>query len=563
MFCPNCGTPVADAAKFCPNCGSALPVAPPPQAASVRETAPQSAPVPEPVWKPDPEAYRQPQSCQQAYQPPKQQDDQQTGQQPWEPSASVPIEAKKRSPRKGILIGIGCLALAALIGGGIWFLSRGLGRSKLIRAARNSADSFKSYVEELPNLHQVLENAEALDITDRTHVERESRTKIRYGSGGGETAIEGGYTLRLDTDRNAGAMLGDGVYSIQGIEIPFEFYLDENQIQVASSTLLEENEVLALPVKDLAEQWNNSALSDISNVKLPENLNLTPFRDFDCDEALEKAYGEDWIALRDSFGSVKYDGTSPFEGNGTTYTLTWDQEAFRRMDEKTEDLDELLAIDGPEDLNRIDFEDLAAKLIVSAASEVIERVTEPLFYVEDGMLTGLRVTLVSDESFVVTIRLLGEENPWERITVEVTNEEGDTKGLEFRVTKGGGQLRFEGRYLENGKNDGNDGKSVSIVYNDTDGRITVEGWDISEKITDMLPQAYLVPVDGGFRFSMKTEADYGVYAMSSESAYAISDKTGEIAPLSTEPTNILKLTEEKLKELIQHIETMIDRFSFD
>lgn len=561
MFCPNCGTPVADAAKFCPNCGSALPVAPPPQAASVRETAPQSAPVPEPVWKPDPEAYRQPQSCQQAYQPPQQQDDQQTGQQPWEPSASVPIEAEKRSPKKGILIGVGCLALAALIGGGIWFLSRGLGRSKLIRAARNSADSFKSYVEELPNLHQVLENAEALDAGGRTHAERESNTQFRYSFGDEETVIGGGYTLRVDTDRDAGTMLADGVYTLQGVEIPFKLYLDENQIQAASSVLLEEDEVLALPLKDLAKQWNDSALSDVSMVKLPEDLDLTQFKDFDYDKALEEAYGEDWITLRNSFGSVEYDGTTPFEGDGTTYTLTWDQEAFRRMDEKTEDLDELLDIDGPEDLNRIDFEDLAAKLIVSAASEVIERVTEPLFYVEDGMLTGLRVTLVSDESSVITIRLLGEENPWERITVEVTNEEGDTKGLEFRVTKGGGQLRFEGRYLENGKNDGNDGKSVSIVYNDTDGRITVEGWDISEKITDMLPQAYLVPVDGGFRFSMKTEADYGVYAMSSESAYAISDKIGEIAPLSASPRDLLKFSEQELRGLVERVEEKLRQMS--
>ena len=59
MFCPNCGTPVADADKFCPNCGSALAAVNEPQAAPVQEPAAQPAPAPKPIWKPDPEAYRQ------------------------------------------------------------------------------------------------------------------------------------------------------------------------------------------------------------------------------------------------------------------------------------------------------------------------------------------------------------------------------------------------------------------------------------------------------------------------------------------------------------------------
>ena len=551
MFCPNCGTPVADADKFCPNCGSALAAVTEPQAAPVQEPAAQPAPAPKPIWKPDPEAYRQPQQPQpdqQAYQPLQQQD----GQQTWQSSASVPIEAEKRSPKKGILIGVGCLALAALIGGGIWFLSRSLGRTKLLRAARNSAASFETYVEELPNLHQILENAEALDAGGRTHAERESNTQFRYSFGDEETVIGGGYTLRVDTDRDAGTMLADGVYTLQGVEIPFKLYLDENQIQAASSVLLEEDEVLALPLKDLAKQWNDSALSDVSMVKLPEDLDLTQFKDFDYDKALEEAYGEDWITLRNSFGSVEYDGTTPFEGDGTTYTLTWDQEAFRRMDEKTEDLDELLDIDGPEDLNRIDFKDLPAKLIVAAASKVAENVKEALFYVEDGMLTGLRVSVVSDETSVITIRLLGEENPWERITVDMTDEEGDSESLDFRVTKSGGQLRFEGRFLKNGQ--ASDEDPVSIVYNDADGRITVEGLGMDEETAGMMPQFRLIPEDGGFRFSMKTEADLGYYAMSSESVYAISDRIGEIAPLSASPRDLLKFSEQELRGLVERVE---------
>ena len=539
MFCPNCGTPVADADKFCPNCGSALAAVTEPQAAPVQEPAAQPAPAPEPIWKPDPEAYRQPQQPQ-------------PDQQPWETSASVPIEAEKRSPKKGILIGIGCLALAVLIGAGAWFLSRSLGRTKLLRAARNSAASFETYVEELPNLHQILENAEALDAGGRTHADRESNTQFRYSFGDEETVIGGGYTLRVDTDRDAGTMLADGVYTLQGVEIPFKLYLDENQIQAASSVLLEEDEVLALPLKDLAKQWNDSALSDVSMVKLPEDLDLTQFKDFDYDKALEEAYGEDWITLRNSFDSVEYDGTTPFEGDGTTYTLTWDQEAFRRMDEKTEDLDELLDIDGPEDLNRIDFEDLAAKLIVAAASKVAENVKEALFYVEDGMLTGLRVTVVSDESSVITIRLLGEENPWERITVDMTDEEGDSESLDFRVTKSGGQLRFEGRFLKNGQ--ASDEDPVSIVYNDADGRITVEGLGMDEETAGMMPQFRLIPEDGGFRFSMKTEVDLGYYAMSSESVYAISDRIGEIAPLSASPRDLLKFSEQELRGLVERVE---------
>ena len=53
MFCPNCGSQVADQAKFCPNCGNTLAAAPAPQEAPVQEPAFQPAPSPQPVWKPD------------------------------------------------------------------------------------------------------------------------------------------------------------------------------------------------------------------------------------------------------------------------------------------------------------------------------------------------------------------------------------------------------------------------------------------------------------------------------------------------------------------------------
>ena len=570
MFCPNCGSQVADQAKFCPNCGSVLAASPAPQAAPVQEPVP----APQPVWKPDPEAYRQqPQQPQQPQQQDYQQAYQQPYQQPYQPSAAVPVEAKKRSGKKGLLIGIGCLVLAALIGGGIWFLNRGgLGGNKLLRAAQNSFASFKSYTEPLPNLHQIAENAEALEGSKTMHVDYEMLYEMSYSYGGNSSySYKTGYDLHADADRDAKVLAADGNINANGTEIPIRLYLSEDQLQAGSDLLLDKNEVLSLPLKDLAKEWNASALSEMTEVKLPEDLNLQELMDNDFEAALTEIYGEDWTTFRNSVQTSEYEGESPFEGKGKTYTLTWDREALKRMTAKTPEIDELfdLDIDGPEDLGKIDFSELRANAVVAILGEVDKALKqEPLFYVENDLLVGLRAVIEPEDSepTEVTVRLVGEKNPWEHITVKVRTGSEDNyedEIVDVKLTIANGKLRIDFTHREE-DSDGyvSDDDTSSIVYNDADGRITLEeNGEAVEYSSDM----FLVPTDGGFRFTTKSgyaEED-GSYSYSSETAYAVSNKIGKLAPLSDAPTNILKLTEEELQDLVERIEEKINEYDVD
>ena len=285
MICPNCGSQVTDNAKFCPNCGNALAAATAAQAAPVQEptaqpvpqpvqeAAPVQQPAPQPVWTPDPAACQQ-----QAYQP-QQQDYQQACQQPYQPNYQQPQQAyrqdyqqayqptpvvaeKKRSGKKGVLIGVGCVALAALIGGGIWFLSRGRSQNKLLRAAVNSLSELKSYTENLPNLNKIGQNLEAMADGEAAHLDYENLSSYSFNfDGESDNAFESGYSLHLDVDGKAKAAQMDGTISANGVEIPIQFFANEEQLQASSSRLLDEGEVLSIPLQDLPAQWNASALS--------------------------------------------------------------------------------------------------------------------------------------------------------------------------------------------------------------------------------------------------------------------------------------------------------------
>ena len=562
MFCPKCGSPAADGAKFCANCGSPL-AAPVSQAAPVQEPVP----APQPIWKPDPEAYRQQPCQQQAVQQPFQQPCQQPSQQ----SAAVPIEAAKRSGKKGVLIGLGCLVLAALVVGGIWFLNRlGGSENKLIRAARNSFASFQSYTESLPNLHQIAENVEGLEGSEQIHLDYTRRNQMRYGYSENDS-FEFGYDLHMDADRNAQAVALDGTIDASGTEVPIQLYLNEDQLQAGSDLLLGENEVFFLPLKDLSAQWNASALSEMTGVKLPEDLKLGKIMDNDWEAALKEVHGEDWTTFRSSVRTAEYKGTSPFEGKGKTYALTWDRESLGRMTAKAPDINELLRLgaDGPESLSKYDYNELRANAIVAVLGEIDKVLKqEPLFYVENDLLVGIRAVIEreNDDLTEITVRLVGEENPWEHITVKIrcgSDEDYEDEIVDVKLTAANGKLRIDFTHREE-NSDGyvGDEETAAFVYNDADGRITLE--DNGDEVGENILNIFLTPVDGGFRFSVKTsyeEDDF--YSYVTEAAYVVSNRIGEIAPLSDNPTNILKLTGEELRDLMDRIEEKINRHDMD
>ena len=583
MFCPHCGNQLREGELFCSNCGTRLNAAVPNPQQAYQQPAPQQTwqqpnpqqtyqqtdaqqawqqPDPQQAWQqPDPQQAWQQTDAQQAWQQP-------APQQAYQPqSFAQPVAAKKRSKGKGVLIGVGCVALAALVGGGIWFLTRsGAPRNKLLKAAAKSLEELKAYTADLPNLHSIAENADAVSAEKALHMDAQFDMGFSYGDGGYSSSNSQQFRINMDLDgaerraRITGsyAMENDGVTR----EIPASVYLDQDQLQLGSSALLEEGEALSIPIKDLAKQWNASALAKLADFQLPEDLDLTADPDRDLEKMMLETYGEDWTKLKESFDTVPYEGTPHFGTEGVTYTLTWDRDALKRMSDKTDlDLEDMFDINDPEDLARMDLDGLGARLFVAILGELNEQITQQQFYVEDGVLTGIWLQTEEDD-VEVEIRLCGENNPWEHVISKSTAQYESYSVVnteELRMEKSNGQLRL----IFSSKHEDSEGESYSyeegpytVIYNDADGKITFI--DEDGEAMEEVPELHLTPAEQGFTFNVKSAVEDERWSRHTEISFTVSGKLGPIAPISTSATKLLQLSEQELKELAERIQNKLD-----
>lgn len=540
MFCPNCGKPVGETDRFCPNCGVAC-------------AAPTQEPV-QPDYQPAPQQSFQQTQPQQPY-----------AQQPYAQQSYVqqpyaqPVTARKRSGKKGVLIGVGCVALAALVGGGAWFLMRRKqSDNQLLRAADRSLSELKAYTESLPNLHAIMENTDQILAGEAFHLGLERMNSYSYTYNGQTESGEAGIRLAIDLDQKDKRGQVTGTYATGEMDIPFSLYLDETQLQATSSALLEEGEALSLPLKDFAKQWNASALAKLADRQIPENLDTISLREDGVEEALKASYGDDWSKFCDSFETVRFDGTPHFGTEGVTYTLTWDRDALKRMYEKT-DLDTVMSdFEDLDDFARLNLNEFYAKTVIAGLGEMNEKIKEQEFYVVDGKLVGIWLVVDNDgEAGNLELRLCGEQNPWEHITCKTETQYSSyttTDIADITLKKSDDQLRLTltSKHTDSdGEDYGYEDGPYTLVYQDSDGAITYE--EDGERQEG--PALHLVPVEDGFRFSVEeTDGDSEDYKMQTSTQFTIAGKIGAIAPLSTKPIEILKLTEQELQDLVQRIQ---------
>ena len=576
MFCPNCGAQIADNALFCPACGQ-------PCAANQQAAAPNpfAQPGAQPPYQPQQDAqqayqawqqpaqqpYQDYQQPQQAYQQPTQQAWQQDAQQDWQQQPAyqqpaAPVTAKKRSPKKGIFIGLGCLLLAALIGGGIWFLTSRKGGSspveKLMAPAEKSLASLSSYVEDLPNLHTIVENVEQLGEAEGLHMAMKMVNQYAYGTGDNREVYGTNIDVALDMNQAAGKTMLSGTYSSNGTNIPFTLYLDKDQLRAASSALLDEDEAVVIPLDNLVQRWNGSALAKLTDITLPEDLDLSGITDADPEEGLKSVYGENWEKFMESVDLVPYTGTPYFTGSGETRTLTWDKATLQAMYNQTDlDLEDLGDIDDLDDLSRIDLSGLTAKAIVAALGEADKVLQEVQVYTEDDQLLGLYVKAApeGEDPAEFVFRLLGEQNPWEHISCTGHRSYGsyttdDTVDILLRKTQG--QLRLE----ITATHDDSDGAEYSytegpyaLVYNDADGRITYEEEGEVKSEGDFR----LLPAEGGFTFVIESSEESEYYSYLYNQAVTFSGQAGSISVPGTKTIDLLSLSEQELQDLMTRI----------
>lgn len=565
MNCPNCGRELDEGMKFCPECGTGL------------AAAFQAAPVE------TPEGNEAADMAEAAAEPVEAAAEETVGNfvrpAPIEsPAALAPVidepaaaeepetlQADKRSGKKGLLIGLGCLVLAAVVGLGVWFLTRSR-EPALEQAAQNSLAELRAYVEDLPNLNAIVTNAEKLGKSQGLHTELSfTQEQLADGEKLGEMkAVSNG-----DLSRSAVRFSGRLAYDDQ--ELEFSAYADAEQLQLAAPKLLGEQETVSLPLKDLTKQWNESALSELLGVTMPQEVEelfsgLEKLKNAeDAEAALERLYGQDWTQLRDSFRSEKYEGTPHFEGKGVTYTLKWDREALKRIYEKVGDEPmESVEIESIQDLGKLS--ELSANLYMSLLGRLSEEIEDPQLYVEGGRLIGLYLEgrAPEEKESWAELRLAGEGNIWERVLFIVNDQKSDggsvRKTTEIRLKKEDGCLLLEVEELEQDSSDPYqyEGKPFSLRYSDADGALTISAWG---EPAEELPKLFLLPDGDGVRIKAETEEefDYG-YSAVIRADLQLHGLNAAVEPLSRTPTELLKLSEEEAMELLQRINEQVTSF---
>lgn len=565
MNCPNCGRELDEGMKFCPECGTGL------------AAAFQAAPVE------TPEGNEAAEMAEAAAEPVEAAAEETVGNfvrpAPIEsPAALAPVidepaaaeepetlQADKRSGKKGLLIGLGCLVLAAIVGLGVWFLTRSR-EPALEQAAQNSLAELRAYVEDLPNLNAIVTNAEKLGKSQGLHTELSfTQEQLADGEKLGEMkAVSNG-------DLSGSAVRFSGRLAYDDQELEFSAYADAEQLQLAAPKFLGEQETVSLPLKDLTKQWNESALSRLLGVTMPQEVEelfsgLEKLKNAeDAEAALERLYGQDWTQLRDSFRSEKYEGTPHFEGKGVTYTLKWDREALKRIYEKVGDEPmESVEIESIQDLGKLS--ELSANLYMSLLGRLSEEIEDPQLYVEGGRLIGLYLEgrAPEEKESWAELRLAGEGNIWERVLFSVNDQKSDggsvLKTTEIRLKKEDGCLLLEVEELEQDSSDPYqyEGKPFSLRYNDADGALTISAWG---EPAEELPKLFLLPDGDGVRIKAETEEEFGYgYSAVIRADLQLHELNAAVEPLSRTPTELLKLSEEEAMELLQRINEQVTSF---
>ena len=546
MFCSSCGKQVPDGQAFCQNCGARL-----------AEVNQPTVPVPQPQMD---EATTQQQFNYSAYAP-----SPQTVPEAAQPAAQVAVRQKKS--KKPLFITLGALLLVAALAVGAYFLffRKKNPLSQVAQAAAKTLDSLEEYTNKLPNLNKTVENSSKLIESDTTHLE------LHYRSASDDVSE---VNATVDYDGDDGKLRLKAEVKMEGFYIPVAVYVDEEELQVSCDPILGQGKVLSLPLEDFGEAWNKSALpqmlsrmTDGEPVYLPDDFSIPSLGSNSLNKMMEKAYDDDWTDFYKSIKPEEVKGDSRFAGLGTTYQMTYDAALLERLASKAEqDLRSFRNLESPAEIRSLNLNRLLAAVMIQAYQQVMPRMQEEMlgkFYYclnKDEELVGLFVQL--GENKELELRLDGQSNPWEHILLtmiepryswEYDSDESvvgkRTTQIDISTTVTNENMIFTATPIYDGQKDTDE--QLQIIYRNSDGRILLDG----EHMFDEFPEIYLNPVEGGFKAEVRGE----IFSYNDVLSLEVSNNTGDIAKLSSSPTNVLKLSQEELVALVQGIGSAIDR----
>lgn len=484
------------------------------------------------------------------------------------------LVAEKPGKKKALFIGLGCLLLALLAAGGWWLLNhlRPDPLKDLKLAAGKSLDSYLDYIKDLPNLHKYTENLRNFVQSDNKHID------LNLSLEGVEQSSDFALQLSVDRDDSAKKTLMHGRYTGNGVTFPVDLYFDREQLQLGSSTLLNAGEALAIPTKDLGKKWNESDLSKLANTKMPEDLSLSFLAEGLTERSMREAFGSDWSNFVRSVSyrkATEADGPSYFTGSGEIYVLSWDQELLSKLGSQAQSIVSTFS-------QHPQTEKLLPASAVVLLNEMGQTMETPKFLISDGMLTGilLQEKTASADKGIIRMELVGEENPWACIAIDVCRWNSAAQELEtqqkvaYTMTIADGEMRAKVTQTDA---DGSETAGMETVYHDNDGSYSFSGNgdfttvhvgdtmltdaeipDLTESFLNSM-SCRMVPTDGG----VQVEESFDLGASTGSSVIPLSGRikltatlstgTNSVRPLSKEPTNLLELDQTSLGALVMRI----------
>ena len=484
------------------------------------------------------------------------------------------LVAEKPGKKKALFIGLGCLLLALLAAGGWWLLNhlRPDPLKDLKLAAGKSLDSYLDYIKDLPNLHKYTENLRSFVQSDNKHID------LNLSLEGVEQSSDFALQLSVDRDDSAKKTLMHGRYTGNGATFPVDLYFDREQLQLGSSTLLNAGEALAIPTKDLGKKWNESDLSKLANTKMPEDLSLSFLAEGLTERSMREAFGSDWSNFVRSVSyrkATEADGPSYFTGSGEIYVLSWDQELLSKLGSQAQSIVSTFS-------QHPQTEKLLPASVVVLLNEMGQTMEASKFLISDGMLTGilLQEKTASADKGIIRMELVGKENPWACIAIDVCRWNSAAQELEteqkvvYTMTIADGEMRAKVTQTDA---DGSETAGMETVYHDNDGSYSFSGNgdfttvhvgdtmltdaevpDLTESFLDSM-SCRMVPTDGGVQieecFDLGASTGSSVIPLSGniKLTATLSTGTNSVRPLSKEPTNLLELDQTSLGALVMRI----------
>lgn len=303
------------------------------------------------------------------------------------------------------------LAAVVLVGGIAAAVVLGSDERKLGSAVQEAGSGVAGFLEEEPLLEQFGDTYQ--ELVDRGVYD----LTLTYSMGGKQVSTEMNYA------RSKKRLDGQLRYLDSSTALELNYTADKNQLVLA----MPQNalNVYGFTWKDLSRKYEESFLSDVIPIKLPENGAPEIFRQIDLKGWLAEYGGDAYDELLSSF-KVNDQGKRTISLAGEmvecdAYQAVWSSKALTKL------------------IAKLELTGLLSGVNTLVEGLIPEMEPDCMLYVSDGCLVCADFVSLGNE---YTLTLEGEENPWDKCVLTVKSLYAETKVYTFNTHEEGEQVVF-------------------------------------------------------------------------------------------------------------------------